>query len=138
MFDHCLYFNTTALARRLEQEWADAFQAFDLTPPQAFMLRAVLAHPGLLQRELAETVAIAKSTATRALDVLAAKGYITRQPGPGDGREKCIFPTRQALAIHAALNEASGAVTARMKSALGGAAFGETVTNIKAVRAALG
>ena len=42
MFDHCLYFNTTALARVLERQWAEAFKPFDLTPPQAFLLRAVL------------------------------------------------------------------------------------------------
>jgi len=42
MFDHCLYFNTSALARRLEREWTVAFKPFDLTPPQAFTLRAVL------------------------------------------------------------------------------------------------
>ena len=39
MFDHCLYFNTTALARLLEKEWTAAFAGFDLTPPQAFLLR---------------------------------------------------------------------------------------------------
>ena len=137
MFDHCLYFNTTALARRLEQEWSTAFAAFGLTPPQAFMLRAVLARPGLLQRELSAELAIAKSTATRALDFLSDKGYIERRPGTGDGREKCIFPTPAALAIHAAINEASGTVTARLKALLGTTEFGDTVSVIKGVRSAL-
>ena len=50
MFDHCLYFNTTALARLLEKEWSAAFASFELTPPQAFMLRLVLDQPGLSQR----------------------------------------------------------------------------------------
>ena len=43
MFDHCLYFNTTALARVVEREWAAAFKPFGLTPPQGFLLRLVLA-----------------------------------------------------------------------------------------------
>lgn len=137
MFDHCLYFNTTALARRLEQEWASAFVAFDLTAPQAFMLRSVLARPGLLQRQLSEELVIAKSTATRALDFLAAKGYIERHPGEGDGREKAIFPTDQARAIGAALDAASGAVTARLRQQLGSATFADTVGAVKRVRAAL-
>jgi DNA-binding MarR family transcriptional regulator len=137
MFDHCLYFNTTALARRLEQEWADAFAAFDLTPPQAFMLRAVLARPGMLQRELSEQLSIAKSTATRALDVLAAKGFIERQAGEGDGREKAIMPTAQAAAIHAELEKASGAVTARLRKLMGTAGFTDSVSTIKQVRSAL-
>jgi DNA-binding MarR family transcriptional regulator len=137
MFDHCLYFNTTALARRLEQEWADAFAAFGLTPPQAFMLRVVLAQPGMLQRDLSEELSIAKSTATRALDFLAAKGYIERHAGEGDGREKAIYPTAKARAIHAELEKASGAVTARLKHLMGAPGFDESVSTIKAVRSAL-
>ena len=137
MFDHCLYFNTTALARRLEQEWSDAFASFELTPPQAFMLRAVLSKPGLLQRELSVELAIARSTATRALDFLEAKGYIERRAGEGDGREKAIFPTRKAVGVHQALDEASGAVTARLKKVLGNQEFVDTVSTVKAVRAAL-
>lgn len=137
MFDHCLYFNTSALARRLEQEWSDAFGAFELTPPQAFMLRVVLARPGLLQRELAAELSIAKSTATRALDFLSGKGYIERRPAAGDGREKCVFPTDKASAIHARLNEASGAVTARLKVQLGSSEFTDMVTQMKGVRSAL-
>jgi MarR family transcriptional regulator, temperature-dependent positive regulator of motility len=139
MFDHCLYFNTTALARRLEREWTEAFAAFELSPPQAFMLRVVLAKPGLLQRELADELSIARPTATRALDFLQSKGLIVRRgrDGNGDGREICIQPTKDAIAIHAALNDASGAVTSRLKKLLGGAEFGETVSKIRDVRSAL-
>ena len=139
MFDHCLYFNTTALARRLEREWTEAFAAFELSPPQAFMLRVVLAKPGLLQRELADELSIARPTATRALDFLQSKGLIVRRgrDGNGDGRETCIQPTKDAIAIHAALNDASGAVTSRLKKLLGGVEFGETVSKIRDVRSAL-
>lgn len=137
MFDQCLYFNTTALARRLEQEWADAFAAFELTPPQAFMLRAVLSRPGMQQRDLSAQLAIAKSTATRALDGLAEKGYIARRAGEGDGREKSVFPTSKASAIHAALDKASAVVTARLKKQLGTQEFAATVAAIHGVRSAL-
>ncbi|WP_051236503.1 MarR family winged helix-turn-helix transcriptional regulator [Ottowia thiooxydans] len=104
MFDHCLYFNTTALARRVEREWTQAFAVFELSPPQAFMLRVILAKPGLLQRELAAELSIARPTATRALDFLQTKGLIERQGRDGDGREVCIQPTKDAIAIHSALN----------------------------------
>ena len=137
MFDHCLYFNTTALARRLEREWTNAFAIFELSPPQAFMLRVILAKPGLLQRELADELSIARPTATRALDFLQTKGLIERRGRDGDGREVCIQPTKDAIAIHAALNKASGTVTSKLKSLLGNAEFGETVSKIRGVRSAL-
>lgn len=137
MFDHCLYFNTTALARRLEREWTEAFSMFGLSPPQAFMLRVILAKPGLLQRELADELSIARPTATRALDFLQTKGLIERRGRDGDGREVCIQPTKNAIAIHAALNKASGTVTSKLKKLLGEAEFGETVSKIRSVRSGL-
>ncbi|PUE58595.1 MarR family transcriptional regulator [Limnohabitans curvus] len=137
MFDHCLYFNTAALARRLEREWTEAFSMFGVSPPQAFMLRVILAKPGLLQRELADELSIARPTATRALDFLQTKGLIERRGRDGDGREVCIQPTKNAIAIHAALNKASGTVTSKLKKLLGEAEFGETVSKIRSVRSGL-
>ena len=137
MFDHCLYFNTAALARRLEREWASAFDPFGLTPPQAFMLRAILDRPGMLQRELAESMSISRPTATRALDGLQAKGLIERRGLQRDGRELEIHPTPSATQMKAALNHASARVTARLKELLGAGAFRATVSQIKGVRAAL-
>jgi MarR family transcriptional regulator, temperature-dependent positive regulator of motility len=138
MFDQCLYFNTSALARRLEREWSDAFEPFDLTPPQGFMLRAVMERPGLLQRELAEVLSIARPTATRVLDGLEVRGYVERHRTEGDGREVAIVPTAQALAICDALNSASAAVTGRLKRMLGGDAFIDTVTRLRTARTSLG
>ncbi len=137
MFDHCLYFNTTALARRLEREWADAFATFGLSPPQAFMLRVVLARPGLLQRELAAELAIARPTATRALDHLQAKGLVKRNCWDRDAREICIHPTSEAIALHTALNSASASITNKLKKLLGSTGFGEAVSKIHGVRSAL-
>lgn len=137
MFDQCLYFNTSALARRLEREWAEAFGPFGVTPPQGFMLRAILDRPGMLQRELSEALSIARPTATRALDGLEERGYIERRRVEGDGREVAIYPTQEALAIKGPLNEASGAVTARLKTQMGGSTFADTVHKIREVRAAL-
>jgi MarR family transcriptional regulator, temperature-dependent positive regulator of motility len=137
MFDHCLYFNTSALARRLEREWTVAFAPFELTPPQAFMLRAVLDRPGLLQGELADAMKIARPTATRALDGLEHKALVQRRNRAGDGRELEIHPTVKATVLQAALIEASGAVTARLKKLLGAGSFADTVSKVRTVRSAL-
>lgn len=138
MFDHCLYFNTSALARRLEREWMQAFEPFGLTPPQAFMLRVVIEQPGLRQSELADTMLITRPTATRALDGLATKGLIERRATEKDGREVAIHPTAEAYGLKTALNAASSAVTARLKRLLGADAFADTVGRVRAVRSALG
>jgi MarR family transcriptional regulator, temperature-dependent positive regulator of motility len=137
MFDQCLYFNTSALARRLEREWGDAFEPFEVTPPQGFMLRAIIDRPGMLQRELSDELFIARPTATRALDGLESKGYIERRRTEDDGREVSIFPTAKAVAIKAELNGASVAVTARLKRVLGGTEFSDAVSKIRGVRSAL-
>jgi DNA-binding MarR family transcriptional regulator len=138
MFDHCLYFNTTALARVLEREWTKAFKPFGLTPSQAFMLRAVLGRPGLRQSELASELAISRSTATRTLDGLQQMKLLERRATGNDGRESAIEPTASALAMREQLDAASGMVTRRLKKELGSAHFDETVAKVKGVRSAIG
>lgn len=137
MFDHCLYFNTTALARRLDRMWTDAFKPMELTPPQGFLLRAVLRHPGMLQGELAEALAITRPTATRALDGLVAKKLIVRRPSAADGREVEVHPTQRAFALQTELDRASAAATAKIKKVIGDNAFADVVTKLRRVRIAL-
>lgn len=134
MFDHCLYFNTTALARVLEREWTRAFKPFGLTPAQGFMLRAVLDAPGMLQSQLAGELVISRATATRTLDGLQKLALIERHATEHDGRESAIVPTRKAQAIRESLNNASGEVTRRLKRELGPVQFDDTVAKVKLAR----
>jgi hypothetical protein len=103
MFDHCLYFITTAVARRLEQEWAEAFESLGLTPPQAFMLRSVPKRPELRQSQLSDELSTRDprrpedSTALRPRDI----SNVTAQ---SDGRKVSICPTSKAVRITVALN----------------------------------
>jgi DNA-binding MarR family transcriptional regulator len=138
MFEHCLYFNTTALARVLERQWTQAFLPFGLTPAQAFMLRAVLDKPGLLQGELAAELTITRATAARTLDGLQKLGLIERWSTARDGRECAIQPAKKALGLKEALNRASGEVTRHLQRELGSAHFEDTVGKVRATRAALG
>lgn len=137
MFDHCLYFNTTALARQLEREWTKAFKPFGLTPSQGFMLRVVLAKAGLLQGELAREMSISRPTATRTLDGLQKLGLIERCPTESDGREYAIHPTARAQEMKGSLNAASGTVTKRLKDVLGTGRFDDTVSQLRHIRSTL-
>lgn len=137
MFDHCLYFNTTALARTVEREWTAAYAPFSLTPPQGFVLRVVLKRPGVLNRELAEILGIARPTATRLVDGLIAKGLVERQPSAEDGREWNLFPTDAARLMEAALQAASAKVARRLREHVGTNVFDDTVQALRDVRSAL-
>ena len=137
MFDHCLYFNTTSLARVVEREWTKAFKPFGVTPSQGFMLRLVLAKPGLSQFEIADELTISRPTATRLIDGLQALGLIERRAAEHDGRHWSVFPTRKALDMHDALNAASGGVTRRIQQLVGRDNFQETVGKVRAVCSAL-
>ena len=138
MFDQCLYFNTTALARVLEREWTRAFKPFGLTPSQAFTVRVVLAQPGVLQGELARQMVIQRPTATRVLDGLQKLGLVERRGTGGDAREMAIYPTAEARAIEQQLNAASADVTKRLKKELGTEEFGQVVAGVKNTRTTLG
>ncbi|SAK98588.1 MarR family transcriptional regulator [Caballeronia calidae] len=137
MFDQCLYFNTTALARTLEREWAKAFKPFGLTPSQAFMLRAVVERPGQLQGTLADALAISRPTATRTLNGLQRLGLVERWSTERDRRESAIHPTDSAHAMMKRVGAASAEITRRMKRTLGNARFDDTVSNVRHIRTTL-
>lgn len=137
MFEQCLYFNTTSLARKLEREWSAAFRPFGLTPPQAFLLRIVVERPGALQSELAAAMNISRSTATRTLDGLERLGLIRRDESENDGRELEIRATASGMEIKVAVDTASGEVTRRLKRKLGADVFARTVGDIRALGGAL-
>jgi DNA-binding MarR family transcriptional regulator len=137
MFDHCLYFNTTVLARLVEREWTVAFKPFDLTPPQGFMLRSILATPGRSQFEIADGLTISRPTATRLLHGLEALKLIERRPLDGDARHWAVFPTSKAIRMLDSLNAASATVTRRIQKEIGKDKFDEAVGLVRSIGSAL-
>lgn len=137
MFDHCLYFNTTALARLVDKEWTLAFKPFGVTPSQGFMLRLVLKQPGMLQHAIADELTISRPTATRLLDGLQKLKLIERRAIESDGRHWAVYPTATAETLHAAINKASGEVTRRIQTQIGKENFDETVARVRSVSSAL-
>ena len=133
MFEQCLYFNTTSLARKLEREWTLAFKSFGLTPSQAFMLRVILEKPQSYQNALAKEMNITKPTASRGLDGLEKMGLIERLPSADDAREMEIHPTKKAKAMKDGLNAASGEVTKKFKKLLGANEFLNVVAKLRGI-----
>ena len=137
MFEQCLYFNTTSLARHLEREWVKAFKPFGLTPSQAFMLRVILEKPQSYQNELAKEMNITKPTVSRGLDGLAKLGLIERRVSEQDAREIQVNPTTKAKELKNDLNAASGEVTKKLKRLLGSSEFDDVVGKLRGISSAL-
>ena len=137
MFDHCLYFNSSALARLVEREWSAAYAPFRLTPAQGFVLRVVLAKPGCLASDVAQTLGIARPTATRLVDSLCEKDLLERRQGEADGREWGLFPTPSGKALDGPINGASADVARRLRAQVGSDLFESTVTGMRKIRKGL-
>lgn len=138
MFDHCLYFNSSALARLAEREWTAAYAPFDLTPPQGFVLRVILAQPGCLSSQVAARLGIARPTATRLVESLYQKQLVERRQAQTDGREWGLYPTAAGKALERPINDASTAIAQTLRKKIGPELFESTVSGMHSVRKALG
>lgn len=134
MFEECLYFNSNALARTVSRIWTEAYRQFDLSPPHAFLLRVVLAKPGLLPRELAEELNLSRSTITRFLDSLESRDLLIRKAAEKDGRELQVYPTKAAKKIHQALDSTGGNLTKLMGEIVGKDELSVVVVKLREVQ----
>ena len=134
MFEECLYFNSNALARTVTRIWTEAYKPFDLSPSHAFMLRAVLANPGLMPRELAKELSLSRSTVTRFIDSLVTRGFLIRKMTNKDGREVQIFPTEAAIEIHDDLDQIGKSLSQTMGKIIGKDGLCETVSNLRKIQ----
>lgn len=137
MFEECLYFNSNALARTVSRVWSDAYKPFDLSPPHAFLLRIVLAKPGLMPRELAKELSLSRSTITRFLDSLEKRDFLVRKMTTQDGREVQIYPTKTAVEIHEKLDQTGRNLSKRMGKIVGQDDISQTVSNLRKLKAIL-
>jgi len=138
MFERCLYFNTQNLARTVNRIWTEEFKQYGLSPAHAYLLRMVLAEPGLLQREIGAQLGLSKSTVTRFIDSLEERGFLSRKVSNADGRESTIQPTRKARAIHKQLEASGNKLYQRMVSTLGEETVKSTVGKQRKIRGVLG
>ena len=103
MFERCIYFNTNTLARKLNALWEEGFSDFELTPAQGYLLRLVLAQPGMTQQAISLELQLNKSTVTRFVNQLEKKSLLKRTASEGDQRENVIVPSEEALRIQSQL-----------------------------------
>lgn len=132
MFERCLYFNSNALVRKINRIWKDAYAELGLSPSHAYLLRLVLAEPGLSQSAIGAELRLEKSTVTRFIDKMEGEGYLKRTIALGrSSREQNIYPTEKARLIHERLEEIGEGLYGRMQEELGAAALQTLVGDLR-------
>ena len=132
MFERCLYFNINSLTRAINRIWDEAFAEFELSPSHAYLLRLVLATPGLTPKQISQELKIEKSTVTRFLDALSNKGLVMRRKSPSsDAREQSIHPTKKAEAIALKLETRGNALYQKMTDSIGKEQLMSLVTQLR-------
>jgi DNA-binding MarR family transcriptional regulator len=76
----------SGLVRLYQFRDRDQICCFDVSVPQCYGLEALVREGPLTLGELADRLYLEKSTASRVVDALERKGYVTRAPHPGDRR----------------------------------------------------
>ncbi|MBP0446281.1 MarR family transcriptional regulator [Roseomonas sp. SSH11] len=75
--------------------FAEELDGFDLTSVQFGALYAIRAHPGVDATRLSSLIAFDRSTLGGVIERLEAKGWIRRDPAPGDRRAKRLHLTAE-------------------------------------------
>jgi DNA-binding MarR family transcriptional regulator len=73
--------------------------AFDLTPAQYGALALIAAEPCMDQTRLMERSALDRSSVTKCVERLEARGAITREVDPADRRARRLLPTQSGLTL---------------------------------------
>ncbi|MEK4511314.1 MarR family winged helix-turn-helix transcriptional regulator [Paenibacillus sp. FSL K6-2524] len=97
--DHSIGFQLGNAHRKLSHLFMLRTKQYDITPEQWGVLYRVREEDGLIQREIAQRSGKDKPTTTRILDVLEAKGLITKQAGKSDRRSFHVFITEQGKLV---------------------------------------
>ncbi len=134
MFTRCIYFNLNTLTRNINKLWDEAFKRHGLSPAHGYLLRAVLANPGMSQKELADELLLDPSTITRFIDALSTRRLVERRPSKDNARESTVVPTARGKALHKELEQTGNELYKDMRKTLGARRFDNFVKELRAVR----
>jgi DNA-binding MarR family transcriptional regulator len=84
-----------------KQQMMKALSAHGMHPGQAICLRSLAAHDGITQRDLAETLHLARPTITKMLQSLERAGVVERRPDLDDQRLMRVYLTDRGRDLEA-------------------------------------
>lgn len=101
---NCLYFTTNRLSRAITRMADEAFATTGLAPAYGYVIRLVVAKPGITQKELSEKLYITPSTLTRFIDKLEGKRLVERKV---QGKTVLVYPTEKGRELEPSIRAAS-------------------------------
>jgi DNA-binding MarR family transcriptional regulator len=115
-YGQCLYFTTSALARKVERLAQESWKKVDLSPSHAYLLMAVLEEPGIQPSILVDHLQLQPSTITRLVDKLEIKKLVVRTSA---GKVINIYPTPKAKELQPRLKQCMNEFCQRYSQILG-------------------
>lgn len=106
--------NQVAIALFLEET-----QGHDLTPAQFGALTLIALEPGMDQTRLTERTALDRSSVTKCVERLEARGVIRRDIDAADKRVRRLHATAEGLALLAAVRDGARRTGERLLAPLG-------------------
>lgn len=91
----------TELVRVYQFRDRERICCYDVSVTQCYALEALARRGAQTLNELAGELYLDKSTTSRVVDTLAAKGYAERRVNPASGRSVLVSATRAGRALHA-------------------------------------
>lgn len=89
-FARCLYFSSSALARKIEKLAQESWDRVNLSPSHGYLLVLVLESPGIQPKAISEQLQLQPSTVTRLLEKLEEKKLLVRT---SEGKLTNVYPT---------------------------------------------
>lgn len=105
--------------RRVEQKLASAGFT-DRRLPDGMILRLCVANEGLTVSRIGREMQISRQGASKVVADLCERGFLSLEKSPGDGREKIVRPTSDAIAFLQAFHKARREVDEEIREHLGG------------------
>ena len=97
-FSQCLVLNTRMAARAITRRADRKLRPFGVTAAQFTIMTSLQSRPGLSVTEMAESIAMDRTTLSRNLDLLEAKGVVaSTRPSRGNGRVCALTGEGQEL-----------------------------------------
>ncbi|MCC6713485.1 MAG: MarR family transcriptional regulator [Candidatus Dadabacteria bacterium] len=134
MFDGCIYFNLSALTRKVTRIWEEEFAKLGLSPSHGYLLFALAENPGASQKELGEIMELDPSTVTRFVDALVVKGLAGK---PVRGKGASIHLTADGKRLYRKIKKRMDALYERMRDHFGEKEFGSFVDGLYEARQSL-